>query len=798
MKNLNKLGDLKTGILRGKKKKEPQHEQHRDKKGKQYFLDMMYFVISEYFNNVCLIPFDGNMVDSDRTVDELRAYAKGRQSPKKYQPLLVDEQSKNKGASYMNISWKPPGIIPKFRSVVLGMMKKTDFDITTIAVDPQAEQDKNIEKEFLKFSVKPSVQKMAADFGIQPPQRETVNNITLRNGEDVDAFFEMGGFRLQREIASTAAINASFYQSRWGVIKNKIHEDLFDLGIALSKTYEEKLTGIVKHRYVDPKYFVGRYTKYPDKRNMDYGGELRPMTISEIIRESNLSEEEIAYLSRNLRNYSNRALSYDDYEYSGSYDNRNNYNRIKDVDVWVLDIEWISTDVENFRYRIREEGNYQYYRRMECGECQSEKEIKRGEKVDTIKTQYLYKCKWVVGTNFIYDEERVRNVITEGKKRAYKPEISYNIFNLKSDSMVSRMIPFADDVAVATFKLRNAVAKAIPSPGLIINKDALTNVTIGGVKMKPKDILDMLPQTGYLVVKELTDYGLPNAATPRAPLTPIPNTLNESINAFLTLINHNIQQIRNVTGVNEVVDASTPNPRIGKAVSQLAAASTNNALYELVDSYKYLKQDSATTALRMIQVIAKYSEVKGKYIMEGANNIKTIEIGKELAIGEYSIIVEMSTTQEEREQMLQELAAMRAARVQGGGVGGIKASTYMAITEMVRSGNIKQARYMASIAEENQRKEDMEVARANAEMNAQTQQQAAQAKMEADLMLIEAKKNAEIETSRIEEEEKRKTLMLEYDLKMRQDSNKITTETMSDSFLNTQQTRNSVVSGQGL
>ena len=75
------------------------------------------------------------------------------------------------------------------------------------------------------------------------------------------------------------------------------------------------------------------------------------------------------------------------------------------------------------------------------------------------------------------------------------------------DSLVKRMIPFADQIQLVHLKLQQVVSKMIPD-GVFIDADGLNSVDLGnGASYNPSEALSMYFQTGSVIGRSYTEDG---------------------------------------------------------------------------------------------------------------------------------------------------------------------------------------------------------------------------------------------------------------------------------------------------
>ena len=127
------------------------------------------------------------------------------------------------------------------------------------------------------------------------------------------------------------------------------------------------------------------------------------------------------------------------------------------------------------------------------------------------------------------------------------------------ESIVRRMIPFADLIQITHLKLQQVIARTVPD-GVFIDADGLNEVDLGnGGAYNPEDALRLYFQTGSVIGRSYTQDGEYNQA--RVPIQELSKNSGASKTQMLIAnYNHYLNMIRTVTGLNEARDGSDPDP----------------------------------------------------------------------------------------------------------------------------------------------------------------------------------------------------------------------------------------------
>ena len=120
------------------------------------------------------------------------------------------------------------------------------------------------------------------------------------------------------------------------------------------------------------------------------------------------------------------------------------------------------------------------------------------------------------------------------------------------ESLVRRMIPFADLIQMTHLKIQQVVSRVVPD-GVFIDADGLNEVDLGtGSAYNPEDALRLYFQTGSVIGRSFTQDGEFNNA--KVPITQL--TASSGAGKMQMLIgnyNHYLDMIRSVTGLTKLV-----------------------------------------------------------------------------------------------------------------------------------------------------------------------------------------------------------------------------------------------------
>jgi hypothetical protein len=686
-------------------------------------------IYSAYVNERTAIPYS-----KLNEMDTLRAYAAGNQDIQKYQKVLLTEaeEGAEELEGYLNVNWDIFSVMPKFLHIIQGIFEQQEHAIIATAVDPKSTEEKELSqiRKWFKAKYKDIINEVR-----QINKQDPLSEWLPESVDELELYKTMGGFKLAKEMEIEEALQYTFYISDWTETKRKIISDFVTINCAATKDYTDQYTNKAKIRYVDPRNLIMQYSKHWDHRNSEYAGEIIKETISNIRKNTNLSEDQLRniaqfYNGRNL-NPSLASWSTDDLMSQGSSGYKYDSFLID-----ILDYEWFSIDEKYRTTRTNSRGETVTYD-DDWGKVHNSE--KRKTEIKRYKT--VYKAKWIIGTDFVYDFGHQYDITRPGKKEV---ELSYKLYVLPGRSIVSLSVPNLDQVQLTWLKMQNALAMS-SNAGVAVEYTSLQNMTLGGQKMQPLEILSIRRDTGDLIYKLTTHQGRPNTPGGCRPIQELEGGIGRQLEEFIRLFDLNLNFIRDVTGINQIADASTPDPNQSVGGSQLAVAATTNALRPIYSAYVRMKELSARSSALRVQLLVRHSKkaYEGYIPVVGSAGVKILSVGTDIMDADYHIKIQARPTEQRKQVILQ--AAMQAMAPDREGYVGIEYPEFLMVERMLEDGNLKYAEYfLAYRSQKNKERQDMRM-KENQKLDAEYAQN----------------------TAVIKEEETRKTKQLDTDEKIR-------------------------------
>ena len=651
----------------------------------------------------------------------LRLYARGEQSIQKYK----DELSINGDLSYLNLDWSPVPVIPKFVDIVVNGIAERTYDIKAYSQSQNGvdKRTKYMEQIMSDMDFKDFNDTISANFGIDLTESE--EKILPQTMEELQLHMQLN-YKQAVELAEEQALNVLFDGNKYELIKKRFYYDLTVLGIGAVKNGFTTSEGITLD-YVDPANLVYSYTDSPYFDDIYYVGEVKSIPINELAKQfPHLNAEDL----QEIRS-------------SSSYNKNNNNSRY-------------STDKED---QNKIQVLYFHYKTY-MNEVYKVKETGTGadkliEKDDTFNPpsdaqdysklqrsiETLYDGAMILGTSKLIKWEMSKNMMRP-KSDFTKVKMPYSIvaprmYNGKIESLVKRITGFADMIQLTHLKLQQVMSRLVPD-GVYLDADGLAEIDLGnGTNYNPQEALNMFFQTGSVIGRSFTSEGDMNPG--KVPIQEISSgSGGAKMQSLIGTYNYYMQMIRDVTGLNEARDGSTPDKNALVGVQKLAAANSNTATRHILQSGLFLTAEMAECMSLRISDVLEYSPTKNAFIQAiGSHNVATLEEMSELHLYDFGIFIELSPD-EEQKQLLENNIQMALQQ---------KSIELEDAIDLREIRNIKLANQLLKIRRKKKQEADramqLENIQAQAQSNTQAAQAAAQLEVQKDQSLNQNKMQLE-------------------------------------------------------
>ena len=564
----------------------------------------------------------------------LRLYAEGNQSIQKYK----DELSINGDLSYLNLDWTPVPIIPKFVDIVVNGMSERVYQVKAYSQDPYGIEKRT---QYMQSILDDMRNKEMNDF----VQEKFNINLYQNDPEEVPETQEELELHMQLtykqavEIAEEQAINVLMDGSRYDLIKKRFYRDLTVLGIGAVKTNFTTSEGATVE-YVDPADLVYSYTESPHFDDIYYVGEIKTIPVNELAKQfPHLEESDLEEIINSRSLYTNN-----------SYKNASSYDEFDNNKVQVLYYNYKTYTNEVYKLKETSTGSEKAIEKDD--QFNPPEDMEGGfSKLDRV-IEVLFEGALVVGTNKLLSWGMAKNMMRP-KSDFTKVKMNYSIvaprmYKGNIDSLVKRITGFADMIQLTHLKLQQGMSRLIHD-GVYLDADGLAEIDLGnGTNYNPQEALNMFFQTGSVIGRSFTSDGDMNPG--KVPIQEISsNSGGSKMQALIGNYNYYLQMIRDVTGLNEARDGSTPDDRALVGVQKIAAANSNTATRHILDSGLFLTAEVAEQLSLRISDIIEYSPTKDAFIQAiGVHNVATLEEMSELHLYDFGIFIELMPDSEEK------------------------------------------------------------------------------------------------------------------------------------------------------
>ena len=715
----------------------------------QYGLQIGQAIQYEWFRK------DGNQCrfyNQFANFNRLRLYARGEQSIAKYKnEIAVDGD-----LSYLNLDWTPVPILPKFVDIVVNGMADRLFKVNAYAQDAvsQAKRSKYQEMVESQMNARDILSLVKEESGVDPfimPEEELP-----KTDEELSLFMQVN-YKPAIEIAEEEAIDTLLEANHYQDLRKRCDYDQMVLGVSMAK--HEFLPGAgVKVSYVDPANVVYSYTEDPHFKDCFYWGEIKTLPITELLKiDQDLTNEDLEEISKYSQNW------YNYYNVAQFYENSLFY---KDT-CTLLYFNYKTTQKTVYKKKYFEGGGSKVIEKDDSfnppAEMMEEGKFEKIEKTIDV----WYEGVMVMGTNILLKWELAKNMVRPKSATQHAiPNyiaVAPRMYKGNIESLVRRMIPFADLIQITHLKIQQVLSRVVPD-GVFIDADGLNEVDLGtGNAYNPEDALRLYFQTGSVIGRSYTQDGEFNNA--RVPIQELnSNSGAGKLNMLVNNYNHYLNMIRDVTGLNEARDGSSPNPNSLVGLQKLAALSSNTATRHILNSSLYMMRTLAEGLTYRVADILEYADFADELANQiGKYNVARLEDIKDLYIYDFGIFIEVSPDEEEKamlEQNIQMALSQKDINLEDAidirEVKNIKLATQL--LKVKRKQKQEHDDFMAMQAQQMQAQQQMQIQ----QMAAQSAQQKIQAETQSKIQIKEAEIQFEVQKMQAEAQLKRQLMAEEF------------------------------------
>lgn len=699
----------------------PRHDIDRTKKDKGWHLQAAKTIWDAVSSQNATI-FYGDRLRYQKRM----GYVMGRPDVEHIKKRMMGKDEYEKGETILNVNFDDPRpIIPKMMNIAKSKILNRKYNFKCHPIDPLAKEEAN---EYYNEAKVKILQLQA----VKDTNPELLKNPAFirefgepQDMEELEMSME-GGPKIKRAMDAQMAIRLIMYQNDYDFIREKVVEDLLYHGATgVSDSIDENAN--VKLDNIGYNTAIVSVCKRKDFKDKSWWGRIKEVPLS--VLASKFDKEDMDAI---VQTACKGQPGIEATEYNEEYDH---------YKVTVLEFELKSWDYTLFQQRvdsrgnlvIREEDKYSKER------AQSGKKVRYNDEeipqYKTTSTEVLYKGMWIIDTDFIYDFGLAKDPKRMKKNRA-EVEMgahfsAYTFHNMEASSFLDYCIGIQDEYTETVWKIQQFKSKWLPYI-VEIDFDSLESVALGknGKNLKPKELLSMFYKN-FTIVTRKTDIAKVNPNHKSIDVRP--TGMGAEFEVLVMELARLLNQMRDVLGLNEVTDGSSPNPNMLNYVASLGAEATNNALKTVMDAEKRLGVNLAHGIIRRAMTAVKKKRIEGLVPALGQETMSFFSFGPELSLHDWGILLQDLPTDQERQMLIQELN-MKDAN------GQINPEDRVLI---MQAEDLTQAQKILAYRQKKRQKEAQEYEMQKMKMNGDVQQQ----------------------SSIVAEEAKQKTLMLEYKLK---------------------------------
>ena len=614
------------------------------KKSREYGLQVAQAIEGEWFKNS---SGQNRFLSNFQNFNRLRLYARGEQPVQKYK----DELAINGDLSYLNLDWKPVPILSKFVDIVVNGMTDKGYEIKSYAQDPFAIQERtNFAFNALRdIQNKEAIQQLAQLTGksfYNSPNPEALPD----DPEELELYLQLK-YKQSVEIAEEEVINNILDFNKYDETKKRLAQDLTILGIGCVKTNFNLSEGVTVD-YVNPANIVYSYTDDPNFEDIYYVGEVKNMSLSEVKRQfPYLSDKELEEIQK--------------YPGRNSYTDNTWWGQSTKDQVQVLYFEYKTYHDQVFKIKQTDQGLEKTLEKPDTFDPPPNDNFERvGRSIEV-----LYTGAKVLGLGKNLLDWRLSENMTRPFGDTTKVNMNYIIsaprmYQGRIESVVSKTIGFADMIQLTHLKLQQVLSRMVPD-GVYLDVDGLAEVDLGnGTNYNPAEALNMYFQTGSIVGRSLTQDGEINRGKVPVQELQTSNGMGK-ISAMIQTYQYYLQMIRDVTGLNEARDGTTPAKDALVGLQKLAAANSNTATRHILQSLMYLTVRTCENISLRVADMLNFPLTR-QSLLSSINtfNTNTLSEIQKLSMHDFGIYLELEPEEEDKAALEQNIQiALQAGNI---------------------------------------------------------------------------------------------------------------------------------------
>ncbi len=300
------------------------------------------------------------------------------------------------------------------------------------------------------------------------------------------------------------------------------------------------------------------------------------------------------------------------------------------------------------------------------------------------------------------------------------PILPYSCVKLSTAPIIPQIIPALDQFMYGWIKFQQGM-KMATIDGYSIDIGTISNLSLGGKKMNPLEVIKMWRQTGILFRKDTNAIG--KITTSGVAIQQMKGGAGTIFEESLRSMNQAMSLIEQTTGINPISLGASPSADQGKAVTEYSIAGTNDILKGIVQRASVLKSFVAKNMCLRLQFVVKNKSRarKGYGGVIGDDRLELLKIaeGNDVKYG-------MKTHTRPQNQEKQDLLEMISLSLKNGRDGkvGITEGDAVRFKSMIENGtSLKRVALVLDYANRKAKEEAAATAQQNIKVQGEQQQQ---------------------------------------------------------------------------
>lgn len=532
-----------------------------------------------------------------------RMYANGRVNMQRFMDLLEF----NGKVNYVNLNWQCIHIVNRIVSGLVGRWMQRMEKIQVTAIDAISTKEKKEEYDRLNFYIenKRMMEQLQAESGVQLIPEDS----DLPSDKEELNLWQAQFQRLPEEIVNEMAINDIFTTTGWfDSLKDKMLHDAVETGFVGTYTWMDE-EGIIHVDWLQPENCIYSYSRHNDFRDTTMRGYMTTYKVSELRKKYSkefhpnnphaLTEEQLFGMAKTAKEYQ----MYDNISWNTEW----NVIYLRPYDEWnvdILEFEIRTIDSEPYTVTTTEKNKSTILRKGRPDKVKDNQKIVEDSKIN------IYRGVYARTTQTMLEWGLKKNMIRpQDPKEIGNAEFSYSFYMVQNYDMMCMAVPEkiqepADQMIIARLKIQQLVAKMRP-PGTAVNWTAVQNVDYGlGEGNKSIDFKKMFDQTGDFYYHDKDAEGNPIGI----PFTEIPNAgFLPQLQALILLYDKHYQILKDELGEDPNLITQAAQPRVAVSNIETSQQQAAYATDYFFDAYKNVMIDTS----RKVSCLLKSSVIYG-------------------------------------------------------------------------------------------------------------------------------------------------------------------------------------------